>query len=232
MTDYYETFQDAIARAFIPVERLSKGPRGEVTRLRHRESGEEFLLRSYQGEADPYRRLLGISCASLPRVYEVVQQDQKVAELEEFIHGDALEQGTLAPGQCIKIARELCAALYTLHSVGVIHRDVKPENVLLRGDGAVLIDLDASRVFQEDRSHDTVILGTVGYAAPEQFGLSQTDPRSDIFSLGVTLNVMLTGRHPVQQLASGKLGRIIRRCTQTSPDKRYRSVSDLLEALG
>ena len=108
----------------------------------------------------------------------------------------------------------------------------KPENVIIRGDEAVLIDFDASRIVKEDQRADTVVLGTTGYAAPEQYGISQTDGRADIYSLGVLLNIMLTGKHPSMELAPGKLGRIVQRCTQINPKKRYKNVLYLMEDLG
>ena len=76
-----------------------------------------------------------------------------------------------------------------------------------------------------------MVPSTTGYAAPEQFGLSQTDGRADIYSLGVLLNVMLTGQHPSRQLAAGHAGRVVQRCTMTSPEQRYHSVQELREAL-
>lgn len=70
-------------------------------------------------------------------------------------------------------------------------------------------------------------MGTVGYASPEQLGLSQSDPRTDIYAVGVMLNVMLTGKHPSEQLARGRAGRIVRRCTRINPDERYQSAAAL-----
>ena len=90
---------------------------------------------------------------------------------------------------------------------------------------------DASRIFKSDTNQDTQILGTTGYAAPEQYGIAQTDERADIYSLGVLLNIMLTGKHPSKELASGRLGRIVQKCTMVNPKKRYKSVLYLMEAL-
>ena len=81
------------------------------------------------------------------------------------------------------------------------------------------------------KSRDTQVLGTIGYAPPEQLGIGQSDHRADIYALGVLLNVMLTGRHPSQTLAKGRAGRIIRKCTQVDPGSRYQTVGELIDAL-
>lgn len=80
--------------------------------------------------------------------------------------------------------------------MAAVHRDIKPENIILRGSQAVLIDFDAARLHKPEHEADTQILGTTGFAAPEQYGLSQSDIRTDIYSLGVLINVMLTGNTP------------------------------------
>ena len=118
-----------------------------------------------------------------------------------------------------------------LHSLGAVHRDIKPENVIIRGSEAVLIDFDASRLFKDGNPADTQVLGTTGYAAPEQYGIAQTDERADIYSMGVLLNVMLTGRHPSKELAGGRLGRVVQKCTMVNPSKRYKNVLYLMETL-
>ena len=163
------------------------------------------------------------------------EQDGKLLVLEEYIQGDSLDDllrySLLDARQTKDIALQLCEALWVLHRLGAVHRDVKPENILMRGSDAVLIDFDASRIQKADRRTDTTVLGTTGYAAPEQYGMSQTDARTDIYALGVVINVMLTGEHPSRRLAKGHMGRVVRRCTMMSPDQRYRDIPHLMEAL-
>ena len=94
-----------------------------------------------------------------------------------------------------------------------------------------LIDFDASRFFKKGQSKDTVIIGTAGYAAPEQLGFAQSDERTDIFALGVLMNVMLTGEHPTNKLYKGKLRKVIEKCIQLDPQKRYKNVEELKKIL-
>lgn len=231
----YEELLRAVALYFDQLQVLKQGARGMVTLLRHRKTGKRYVFRQFTGSGDVYRRLLTVECPHLPRIEEVAEADGRVAVLEEYVQGDTLlfllEGGLLDWNEAKKVTADVCAALWVLHSLGAVHRDVKDSNVILRGSDAVLIDFDASRIVKPERTADTVVLGTTGYAAPEQFGLSQTDGRADIYSLGVLLNVMLTGEHPSRKLAEGKAGRIVRRCTMMNPDQRYRSVLELREAL-
>ena len=110
---------------------------------------------------------------------------------------------------------------------------IKPSNIILSDSGRyVLIDFDASRRFAEEAAEDTVLLGTFGYAAPEQYGFSQTDARSDIFSLGATMYEYRTGL-PYRKNADvpGRLGDIIAKCTRFDPKDRYQSAGELARAL-
>lgn len=208
----YQELLRAVAGYFDEVRVPKRGARGTVTLLRHRGTGKRYVFRQFDGSADVYRRLLA-----------------------EYVQGDTLlyllEGGLLDWEEARKVTADICGALWVLHSMGAVHRDVKDSNVILRGSDAVLIDFDASRIVKPECPADTVILGTTGYAAPEQFGLSQTDGRADIYSLGVLLNVMLTGQHPSRRLAEGHAGRIIRRCTMMNPDQRFRDVLELRDAL-
>lgn len=233
--DLYSSLMKAIKEEYKEVSCLKQSDRGSVSVLYHKASGNRVIFRHYHGDPEAYRRLLHIAHPNLPQIWEVAAKDGWVAVLEEFVQGDTLHfllmEQRMSGREAKKILRQLCSALHVLHANGVVHRDIKPKNVILRGDEAVLIDFDASRIFKEEQSDDTEILGTVGYAAPEQYGISQSDKRSDIYSLGVLLNIMLTGKHPSVELARGRLGQIVKRCTMINPQMRYKSVLDLLETL-
>lgn len=217
------------------VKTIKHSERGSVSLLQNKQNGTRFIFRHYRGNGEVYRKLLGISCPNLPQIMETAERDGMVAVLEEYIQGDSLayllEGALFSHAEARKITMQLCNALWVLHNMGAVHRDIKPENVIIRGSEAILIDFDASRIFKSDTNQDTQILGTTGYAAPEQYGIAQTDERADIYSLGVLLNIMLTGKHPSKELASGRLGRIVQKCTMVNPEKRYKSVLYLMEAL-
>ena len=219
--EMYEWLLTALKQAFREERLLKRSPRGSVHLLRHEAGGQRFVLRRFTGNAEVYRRLLHCTCRNLPAVYEVASQGEENLVLEEYIQGDNL--GDLLQGALFTVEEtrsvvdQVCRALWVLHSLGAVHRDVKPDNIILRGSEAILIDFDAARLYKPEEDTDTQVLGTTGFAAPEQYGLSQTDQRTDIFAVGVLINVMLTGKHPSKKLAEGRMGRIVTRCTQVNP---------------
>ena len=231
----YSWLSEQLKLEFEEVRLLKESPRGSVRLIRHRASGKQFILRRFTGNGEVYRRLLDCSCRHLPLIYETAEREGKNLVIEEFVQGDTLDfllaDALFTPQETRKIVKQLCQGLWVLHSMAAVHRDVKPENVILRRNDAVLIDFDAARLHKPQAEADTQILGTTGFAAPEQYGLGQSDTRTDIYSLGVLMNVMLTGQHPSKKLAEGRLGRIIQRCTQINPAKRYKNVLHLMEAL-
>lgn len=231
----YDTFLRDVETYFEEVRLLKRGARGSVTVLRHRSTGKRYIFRRFTGSAEVYRKLLTVDCPYLPRIEEVAERDGQVAVLEEYVQGDTLAEllmgARLTEREARQVTMHLCQALHVLHSMGAVHRDVKPENVILRGSDAVLIDFDAARIYKVASESDTQVLGTTGFAAPEQYGIFQSDERADIFSLGVLLNIMLTGKHPSREMAAGKMGRIVRKCTMTAPEQRYQSARALMEVL-
>lgn len=206
-----------------------------VLLVRDMESNQRYIFRVFTGNDRVYRKLLSVSCPYLPKIYAVEASGDSVCALEEYVQGDTLadilENGNLTEQQTERILLQLCFALMQLHGSGIVHRDIKPENVILRGDQAVLIDFNASRLETPGNTTDTRIMGTTGYAAPEQYGFAQTDERADIYALGVLTNEMRTRSHPSGKLAEGRLRPIIERCIEVNVDKRYGSVGELVMAL-
>ncbi len=209
------------------------------TLYRRRETGEGLICRAFcpGDDLSVFRRLTGRTHRNLATVYDVIEDDESPAVLVEYVPGKSLAQvlGTDPPGRDTvkRIALDICDGLIALHSLEIVHKDLKPENVIITPDGcARLIDYGIATVFGEDRPAQTALLGTVGFAAPEQFGFNRTDPRTDIYSFGVFLNVLLAHEHPtVRQYRDGQPGRIIRRCLNTGPDDRYPSAAELRKAL-
>lgn len=233
--EIYDSLLKAVQEQYDLVRTLKKSTWGEVFLVRHRSSGTRYIFRHFQGNSEVYQMLVDISCPNLPQILEVGEKEGKTVLLEEFVQGDTLgeilEGGSLTVAEAKQITRQICSALWVLHSMGVVHRDVKPDNVIIRGKEAVLIDFDASRIYKHETDGDTKILGTTGFAAPEQYGLSQSDGRADIYAMGVLLNIMLTGEHPSRKLARGRMGRIVQRCTMVNPEKRYKNILHLMEIL-
>lgn len=231
----YESFWEAVTTEYDTLRVLKQSPRGTVSVVRHKKSGTRYVFRRYSGSGEVYRRLLPVLCPHLPQIMEAAEQDGQTAVLEEYVQGDTLAEllmgARLTEREARQVTMQLCQALHVLHSMGAVHRDVKPENDILRGSDAVLIDFDAARIYKDESESDTQVLGTTGFAAPEQYGIFQSDERADIFSLGVLLNIMLTGKHPSREMAAGKMGRIVRKCTMTAPEQRYQSARALMEVL-
>ncbi len=230
-----EEYINGLFSAYSLVAVLSEKNDCKVLRLRNRATEQDLILRSFPKQLDAYELLCGIRCENLPEIYDALAMDDGQIVLEEYIDGVTVEQvmqtGKYRCRGAKKVLSGVCNALTVLHDRGIIHRDVKPENVMVDKSGrVVLIDFNASRK-ESAAGKDTVIMGTVGYASPEQLGLSQSDARTDIYATGVLLNVMLTGKHPTEAFARGRAGRIVRKCTALNPDNRYQSADRLSAAL-
>ncbi|MDZ4991996.1 protein kinase [Clostridium perfringens] len=195
------------------------------------------ILKVYNKEV--YEKLKNLKSINLPKIYEIFEEEGRLIVIEEFINGstieDVLKSGKVFDEEtALGFMITLCDALEELHSLkpSIIHRDIKPSNVIINNDGILkLIDYDVSRIYKEDKNKDTVILGTVGYASPEQLGFDQTDGRTDIYAMGVLLNVMVVGKHPIEKAIEGQLKDIVSKCTMLIADERYQSVQDLKIAL-
>lgn len=174
-----------------------------------------------------YKTLKKIKNPYLPEIYRTVEFGEKFFVVEEFVEGRTLAEiltynNGLDEKTSARILKEICNGLKILHAEKIIHRDLKPSNIMLTKNNSVkLIDFSISRIEKENSESDTDFLGTRGYAPPEQFGFGQTDPRSDIFSLGITFQKILGENY------RGYLKKILQKCTELDPAKRYQSVAKI-----
>lgn len=223
---------ESIKKEYSLVRLLSDKNECKIIQMRNNTSNRDIVLRQYSVPVAAYDFIKNIRHDNLPEIYDTYTFDDGQIVLEEFIGGitvaQVLEGGKYTYRGAVKIISRLCDVLSFIHKAGIVHRDIKPENIMITGSGQVkLIDFNASRLYKNDCTADTVVLGTIGYASPEQMGITQSDARTDIFALGVLLNVMLTGVHPSEHLAKGRAGRIVLKCTQIDPNKRYQTVEEL-----
>ncbi len=212
-----------------------------------------------------YEQLQTAPIPGIPCIYHLHEDKEKgiLTVIEEYVPGMTLEQylqerGPMTEQKAADCGLQLCAVLARLHESmpPVIHRDIKPSNIIRREDGSyVLIDLNAARQYADGsgttgkelfgnsalqgsdsgKERDTRLLGTVGFAAPEQYGFGQSSPRSDIYAMGKLLERLLRGSGEATKnertSPSRKMSQIIERCTQIDPQDRYASVRELQKDL-
>ena len=188
--------------------------------------------------ASLYRKIEELKSIFFPEVYGVWEENGNTFLIEEYIPGETLaekvEQGCLfSEEELSRYMLQLCEALLVLHRAEppIIHRDLKPDNILVTEAGSLkLLDFDAAREYDEAQSRDTVILGTKEYASPEQFGFTQTDVRSDIYSFGIVFSELLKNTNATVSYAK-KCQKIIDKATMFDPDKRYPDAEALYKDL-
>ena len=184
---------------------------------------------------DVYEQLASVRIEGVPAVKECVADDRKLIVVEEYVQGRSLkqvldEQGLLNEEQAYDIAVQLADILVRLHQLepAIVHRDIKPSNIIIEKNGHVnLIDFNAARHVNADKNEDTRMLGTVYFAAPEQFGFGQSDERTDIYGLGATINYIMTGDKPGAGIAECRFSDILKKCLMVDAKDRYQSAAEL-----
>lgn len=241
--DYSTINRKKVQGEFIMPEKYSAvmqlGRHSDVMLLRDTSSGKLVVRRRVGIEqAKIYQKLRNIKQLDIPAIYDILKVENEQYEIiEEYIEGITLEEmiqekGTILQPLAVCYIMWLCDVLAKIHKAGIIHRDIKPSNIILTPDDRLyLIDFDIARFYKEKQVSDTVILGTRGYAAPEQFGFQQTDKRTDIYAAGVLLNKLLTGKLPQECLPQIRMAQIVLRCTKIDSAKRYQNARELKKAL-
>ena len=186
---------------------------------------------------------------ALPRIIDIEEDETNIYIIEDYIDGKSLDMRLKTEKRfdeetVINWSKQLCDVLIYLHNQKpnpIIYRDMKPANLIVTKENRVkLIDFGIAREFKIDNDSDTTYMGTRGYAAPEQYGSSQTDQRTDIYSIGVTMYHLITGKSPneppyefkkireIDPNFSEGMEYIINKCIQNDPTKRYQSMEELL----
>lgn len=256
--DFIRQFQSDLEEAPLPERIVSQFRRENC--LSRKEDGEVWLLRDAQekrfvlktdyagrrdlaGEFELLRRFPPELKGKVPEAVDYFEEEGVRYLVRTWLPGRSLSQiqeteGVFSPEQCVQAGKALCLLLESIHGMEppVIHRDIKPENVILSPAGEpCLIDFDIAREYKNGQGADTVFMGTRCTAAPEQYGYAQTDERTDLYALGVTLRYMLTGSYEPAALEQTECPKRLRRCLQRavsfSPDDRYRSAREFRLAL-
>lgn len=208
-----------------------------VQDIRSKEFYVKKLLTVYN--MDIYRYLQAHPIANTPKIHLLSEDSNVLTVIEEYIPGETLEDllvksKTLPEKQVLEIVIKLCVILADFHhcTPAIVNRDIKPSNIKITSEGVVkLLDMNAAKWSKADADKDTRLLGTQGYAAPEQYGFGPSSALSDIYSVGVLINVMLCGEFPNKKIAGGQLSKLIQKCVELSPSGRYQSVEQLRDAL-
>lgn len=218
---------------------------GAVFLLRRREDGELFVLKIDRGDGrelfEEFQMLSRLPDGLGPEPAACFLEGGVKYMIRSYLPGQPLSEAW-DPGEGLERWRELgealCGLLTRLHSLAppIVHRDVKPENIILSPDGTPrLIDFGIARRYRPEQDTDTVHMGTRTTAAPEQYGFAQSDPRTDLYALGVTLRWMLTGSYAPEALEEADcpdwVKRFLRKAAAFDPADRFPSASAMAGVL-
>lgn len=199
----------------------------------------EFL----RNEMEIMEKMADRKLSGIPKAYRIFEENGEVYLVREYIEGMSLAQmvlqkGGISEAEICRISRKICqtAEQFQNPDEPMIHRDIKPENIVVTPGGEVVfIDFGTMRSYKKDGSRDTFVVGTRGTAAPEQYGYTQTDQRTDVYAIGQTMLYMVSESYEMNQLSecavSRRMKKIIEKACSFEPDKRYGDAAQLRRAV-
>ena len=260
------------ARRYDVIEEVGRGGMGKVYRAIDKNVEEEVALKILNPEVAADEKMIErfrnelklarkITHRNVCRMYDLNAEEGTQFIVMEYVPGEDLRSlikriGRFTIGKAIIIAKQVCEGLAEAHRLGVIHRDLKPQNIMIDKEGnARIMDFGIARVIKaRGITEEELIIGTPEYMSPEQVEGKEVDPRSDIYSLGVILYEMVTGRLPfegdtpfsialkhksekppdprqINDQIPEELSRMILKCLEKDKGKRYQSAEELSSAL-
>lgn len=199
----------------------------------------EFL----RNEMEIMKKMADRKLSGIPKAYRIFEENGEVYLVREYIEGMSLAQmvlqkGGISEAEICRISRKICQTAEQFQNPDgpMIHRDIKPENIVVTPGGEVVfIDFGTMRSYKKDGSRDTFVVGTRGTAAPEQYGYTQTDQRTDVYAIGQTMLYMVSESYEMNQLSecavSRRMKKIIEKACSFEPDKRYGDAAQLRRAV-
>lgn len=212
------------------IETISETVKCTIFKAISKNNKEKVIIRViYNSSSVVLKCMPDIRSPYVVQVLSVTQDGSDVVMVESFIDGISLSSllkngEKFTETETLKLFTELSCALDAIHHKDIIHRDIKPNNIMIQNGAAVLIDFDVARQNNPRHLEDTVPMGTKGYAAPEQYGFSQTDNRSDIYSLGVVIKELLG-----DDFDNASYKSIVDKCMELDPKNRYQTAVEILE---
>lgn len=236
---FEKTLPHELVEQYDVIECLSCVEGCDTLLVKQKTTGNKIVAKCYTQKSVLFNQSFqNMKSKAVPEFVGEYRNEKYRCILREYIEGISLDKFVtfhhmteeIIVDTAIKLAR-IMKALHHSEQV-IIHRDIKPQNIIVREDGSLaLIDFGISRIYKKNGISDTVICGTEAFAPPEQYGFLQTDIRSDIYSFGVVLSWMITGRaRPIRNPIT-KLERIAVKCCQFSPSRRYKNDEALLRDL-
>lgn len=234
MSEVLDDFLKSTYEDLFPLDAAQK-----VWAIRHTGSSDICVRKEVAAESCAIaRRAMNITNIHIVNIRHIIDDGDRHYIVEDYIHGSTLQElhdggRRFGESEAVSYMLQLLDGLSALHGAGIVHRDISPKNVLLTDDGIIkLIDFGISHFADPARSQDTQILGTAGFAAPEQFGFQRSTEKADIYSAGALLNWMLTGAMPkVVRPENPVLAKIVDKATEMEPRARYASAEDMKLAL-